>query len=84
MDSIFFFYFFHKSSLRSIWDEFIFKIKYYNILDRSAYINLFKYAREGGGRVWYRVMKGGGSDGGEGDWWAQREWWREGGGGDGV
>ena len=25
------------------------KIKYYNILDRSTYINLFKYAREGGG-----------------------------------
>ena len=28
-----------------------FKIKDYNILDRSTYINLFKYAREGGGEV---------------------------------
>ena len=26
-----------------------FKINYYNILDKSTYINLFKYAREGEG-----------------------------------
>ena len=48
MDSIFFYIFFIRPDLDP-YGMSSFKINYYNILDRSTYIDLFKYGREGGG-----------------------------------